>query len=170
VSRIIPLVLAALVAGAASGSARALPMRATPPGSGRVAASLAAPAPATEPVTVSKPWFRYIAPQIPAGGYMTLTNHTDHPAVLTGAASSACGMLMVHRSEAMGHTETMMSVPSVTVPSGGSISFAPGGYHLMCMQPAMAPGDRVCVTLSFQGGQTVSASFPVLSATSKPRD
>ena len=129
-----------------------------------------APAVAAEPVTASKPWFRYIAPQIPAGGYMTLTNHTDHPAVLTGAASPACGMLTVHRSEAMEGMERMLSVPSVTVPVGGTLSFAPGGYHLMCMSPRMKPGDHVDVTLNFQGGQTVSVSFPVLSATARPRD
>jgi copper(I)-binding protein len=88
-----------------------------------------APASAAEPVTVSKPWFRYVAPQVPADGYMTLTNHADRPAVLTGAASPACGTLTLHRSEGAGDTGQTVPVPSVTVPAGGTLSFAQGGYH-----------------------------------------
>jgi hypothetical protein len=40
----------------------------------------------------------------------------------------------------------------------------------MCMSPKMKPGGRISVTLSFQDGQTVNTSFPVPSATAKPRD
>lgn len=127
------------------------------------------PVSAAEPVTVSKPWFRYVAPQVPAGGYMTLTNRADHPAVLTGAASPACGTLTLHRSEGAGDTRPTVPVPSVTVPAGGTLSFAQGGYHLVCGQPEMTPGDRVAVTLSFQDGHALSTSFPVFSATAKPR-
>jgi copper(I)-binding protein len=119
---------------------------------------------AAAPVTVSGSWFRYILPQIPAGGYITLQNHSSRPAVLTGAASLACGMLMLHRTEA----DTMADVPSVTVPAGGTFSFSPGGYHLMCMQPKMKPGEPVPVTLTFQDGRKVSAMFPVLSANEQP--
>ena len=127
------------------------------------AAAFAAP-----PVTINQPWFRYITPQVPAGGYMTLRNGAPSPAVLTGASSPACGMLMLHRSEMAGGSDRMMAVASVAVPPGGAVSFAPGGYHLMCMQPRMKPGERVNVTLTFQGGQTVSAAFPVFGATGKP--
>lgn len=62
----------------------------------------------------------------------------------------------------------MLPVASVAVPPGGTISFAPGGYHLMCMQPRMTPGTSVDVTLTFRGGRTVSAAFPVYGAAGKP--
>jgi periplasmic copper chaperone A len=50
-----------------------------------------------------------------------------------------------------------------------AVRFAPGGYHLMCMQPAaaMRPGKTVAVTLDFAGGETLSAPFPVRNATGK---
>ena len=86
-----------------------------------------------------------------------------------GAASPACGMLMLHRSVEQGGQERMVSVTSVPVPAQGKVSFAPGGYHLMCMSPAaaMRPGRSVPVTLRFAGGGSLTASFPVRNATGK---
>ena len=99
---------------------------------------------------------------------MTLRNSSANPAVLTGASSPACGMLMLHRSESNGGTDRMVHVGSVAVPPHGSVSFTPGGYHLMCMQPRMKPGQSVSVTLTFQDGQTMESTFPVFSANGRP--
>jgi copper(I)-binding protein len=63
----------------------------------------------------------------------------------------------------------MDDVPSLEVPPGGAIAFAPGGYHLMCMNPtaAMKPGATVAVTFSFKGGSTLMADFAVRDAAGK---
>ena len=119
-------------------------------------------------VTASKAWIRYLLPSIPAGGYVTLTNTGDANAVVTAAASPACGMIMLHQSEDSSGMSTMMDVSSVTVPAHGSVSFAPGGYHLMCMQPQMRVGERVPVTLSFEDGSKLSLLIPVHGATDAP--
>jgi len=57
-------------------------------------------------------------------------------------------------------------VDSVDVPAGGSVSFAPGGYHLMCVQPAerVKPGNIVQMTLTFDDGGTLTADFKVRNA------
>ena len=123
---------------------------------------------ATSSVTVEKPWIRYLLPNIPAAGYMMLQNTGDNAAVLTAAASPACGMLMLHESQDDSGMAMMMDVPSVTIPAHGSISFAPGGFHLMCMQPRMKVGDNVPVTLSFQDGSTLGAILPVYGAQTAP--
>jgi copper(I)-binding protein len=128
-------------------------------------AAFAAPPPG---VTVAKPWMRYLLPSIPAGGYVTLQNSSDTPAVLTGASSPACGMLMLHQTQDMSGMAMMMDVPSVTVPAHGSVSFSPGGYHLMCMQPVMKPGTTVQVTLKFQDGSALAVAMPVFGATGAP--
>ncbi len=119
---------------------------------------------AASPITVSAPWFRYLLAQIPAGGYMTLHNTSDQPAILTAASSPACSMLMLHKSEGSGGMESMVSVPRVTVPANGTFRFAPDGYHLMCMQPKMKPGDTVPVTLRFADSAEITVSFPVRNA------
>jgi periplasmic copper chaperone A len=115
-------------------------------------------------IGVSQPWFRYLLPAIPAAGYLTLHNAANRPAVLTGAHSPACAMLMLHRTISAGGTEGMIGVKSVTVPAQGSFRFAPGGYHLMCMHPHMHPGESVPVTLMFGDGSRLVASFPVHGA------
>ncbi len=119
-------------------------------------------------VTVSAPWMRYLLPNIPAGGYLVLTNTGDTPAVLTGAASPACGMLMLHKSQDSSGMAMMMDVPNVAVPPHGSVTFAPGGYHLMCMQPSMKVGGKVAVTLNFQDGSTLAVTMPVYGASGQP--
>ena len=101
---------------------------------------------------------------LPAGGYFTLHNGGNAPVKLTGADSPACGMLMLHKSEDKGGMSQMMDVPDITVPAGGDLKFAPGGYHLMCMQPKMQPGSVVSVTLQFADGTKTYVNFAVKNA------
>ena len=124
---------------------------------------------APDGVALSKQWFRFITPTIPAAGYFTLSNSTATPQALVGASSSACGSLMLHQSVTKNGVEQMVMVPKVAVPAHGTLQFAPGGYHLMCMSPAaaMRPGQSVPVTLQFEGGASLSADFPVRGATGK---
>jgi len=120
-------------------------------------------------LTVTNGWFRALPAAVPSGGYFTLHNDGDKAVSLTGAQSPACGMLMLHKSMDHGGMGMMEHVDSVTVDPGGTLEFAPGGYHLMCMgsKPILKPGAQVPVTLSFAGGQTVSAEFQVRNAAGK---
>lgn len=113
-------------------------------------------------------WFRLV-PSLPAAGYFTLSNKSAATQTLIGAASPACGMLMLHRSIDEGGQERMVTVQNVAIPAHGDVRFAPGGYHLMCMSPAaeMRPGRSVRVTLRFADGGSQTARFPVRSATGK---
>jgi len=135
---------------------------------GLLVAPVAAAA-ATTAVTLSHPWMRFLTPRIPAAGYFTLHNNGGQPVVLTGAASPDCNQLMLHRSVEGSGTARMVMVPAVTVPAHGSVTFQPGGYHLMCMLPsaAIAPGKSVPVSLRFRDGSALSASFPVYGAKGK---
>jgi periplasmic copper chaperone A len=124
---------------------------------------LSVPSFAAAGLTIEKPWMRLIIKARPAAGYFTLKNDTDKPVALTGATSSACGMMMLHRSVEQNGVEKMLPVKSLTVPAHGAVSFAPGGYHIMCMKPqaSMERGKSVPVTLKFADGSSVSAQFPV---------
>ncbi len=128
---------------------------------------LAAPAASPE-LMVVKPWMRYLLPNIPAAGYMDLQNPGAEDVVLTGAASPACGMLMLHKSSDDSGMAMMMDVPSITVPAHGSVPLAPGGYHLMCMSPQMKIGDTVPVTLRLADGSSITATLPVYGAQNAP--
>ena len=117
-------------------------------------------------LVVKDGWFRTLPGNLPAGGYFTLHNGSTAVATLTGAESPACGMLMLHKSESEGGAMKMLDVASVPVPVGGDITFAPGGYHLMCMdaKPEMKPGATVPVTLDFADGSKVTSNFAVKNA------
>lgn len=121
------------------------------------------------PVQVSDAWIRSLPAKLPAAGYFTLHNTSGKEVSLTGAQSSACGMLMLHKSTESGGMGSMDDLASVAVPAGGTVKFAPGGYHLMCMDPApaIAPGATVSVTLSFSDGSKSQTGFAVKNAQGK---
>lgn len=118
-------------------------------------------------VAVRDSWFRALPGKLPAAGYFTLSNSGAAPITLTGAQSPGCGMLMLHMTHNMGGMMHMMEVPRIEVPAGGTVQFAPGGYHLMCTSPtpAMKPGANLPVSLGFADGQKITASFTVRNAT-----
>lgn len=124
---------------------------------------------AEQGVVVNDPWMRFIIPARPAAGYFVLANQTSRALTLVSASSPACGMLMLHRSVGDGGVERMTMVKDVDVPAHGSVTFSPGGYHLMCMSPsaAMIPGHSVPVTLRFKDGGEVTAEFSVRGALGK---
>ena len=112
-------------------------------------------------------WFRTLPGNLPAGGYFTLHNGGTAVATLTGAESPACGMLMLHKTVNESGRESMLGLARVTVPARGRLSFAPGGYHLMCTAPSSAVklGNAIPVTLSFADGSTLRANFLVRGPT-----
>jgi periplasmic copper chaperone A len=118
-------------------------------------------------VTVTDAWIRALPPSVPSGGYFTLHNGTVKPVTLTTAQSPACGMLMLHKSDSAAGMTSMDDVTELVVPAGGTVKFAPGGYHLMCMEATAKPGQHVPVTLNFRGGAKVTASFAVRNAAGK---
>ena len=121
------------------------------------------------PLAVSGGWFRALPAAVPSGGYFTLHNGGDKPVTLMGAQSPACGHLMLPKSMNHGGMGMMEHVDSVKVEAGDTLTFAPGGYHLMCMdsKPILKAGARVPVTLQFAGGETVTADFAVRNAAGK---
>ena len=129
---------------------------------------IAVPATAAE-VSVTNAWIRALPAHLPAGGYFTLKNLGKSEVSLTGASSSACGMLMLHKSSDRNGMSSMSDMESVAVPAGATVSFAPGGYHLMCMDPAasLKPGSKAFVTLEFSDGTKTTVTFAVKSARGK---
>ena len=124
--------------------------------------ALAAP---PQGLALSKPWLRFVLPSNPVSGYFTLTNTSSQARVLDGVTSSACGELMLHRSVRENGMERMTMEDGVEIPAHGSLSFAPGSYHLMCVAPtaAVKPGKAIAITLHFSDGSEITADFPVRS-------
>lgn len=120
---------------------------------------------ATASVTVADGWFRALPPSVPSGGYFTLHNAGGKPVALSDVETPACGAVMIHKSGNGG----MEHVMSLDVAAGETVTFAPGGYHLMCMAAKLMlkPGGSVPVTLIFSDGQRIMADFQVRNALGK---
>ena len=112
---------------------------------------------------VDDAWLRLLPGNVPAAGYFFLRNDGAKAVELTGASSPAFGDVMLHQSVQRSGVASMQDVHAVQVPAGGAVNFAPGGYHLMLMEPvhALKPGQKVPVTLKFADGEAVTVQFDV---------
>lgn len=110
---------------------------------------------------VANGWIRLLPAGVPAAGYFELRNRSQAAAELVGASSPAFGHAMLHRSVEEKGRSTMRHVHDLEIPAGGEVVFAPGGYHVMLMNPTrdLKIGEKVPVTLEFAGGEKITAQF-----------
>jgi copper(I)-binding protein len=120
----------------------------------------------TPVVQASDAWIRWLPANIPSGAYLTLTNSGSTPRVLAGASSPDFGAVSFHQTRTVNGMSEMSAVDRLTVAPRGSLHFAPGGYHIMLMQPTrmLHPGDQVPMTLRFADGSSLQVSFEVRGA------
>ena len=115
-------------------------------------------------VTVRDAWVREAPPMSQSlAGYMSLENHSSQSYTLVGANSLDFGRVMVHETEIKNGVARMSHRAEVRIAAGNTAVFAPGGLHLMLMQPTrtLRAGDRVSVELLFTDGRRVSVDFEV---------
>ncbi|HTW74291.1 MAG TPA: copper chaperone PCu(A)C [Steroidobacteraceae bacterium] len=132
---------------------------------GVTSSALAADAPAQgAPVQIRQAWIRWLPANLPAGGYLTLSNPSARTVSLVGASSPDYGSVMLHRSLEHNGTSRMVPVAHIDVAPHSTLSFASLGYHLMLMRPrtSITPGDHVPVTLRFADGRSMTVSFQVV--------
>ncbi len=118
-------------------------------------------------VMVKNPWIREAPPSAMAlGGFMVLQNMTAKEVALVGASSPDFSSVMLHRTIMDGGMSKMVHQKMITVPAKGEVTFQPGGYHLMLMNPkhAVKAGDKIEITLKFRDGSTLPATFEVRRA------
>ncbi len=96
-------------------------------------------------------------------GYMVLQNKTSRPQVLVAARSSGFETVTIHRTVAKEGMTGMEHSPQIELLPNASLPFAPGGYHLMLLNPkrTLHAGDRVEITLEFRGGLVLPVAYEV---------
>lgn len=112
---------------------------------------------------VGHAWVRWLPGDLPAAGYATIQNTGAAPISLLSADSADYATVMLHQSLRRDNVERMQMVDAMPIPAHGHAALAPGGYHLMLMQPQrkLAPGDVVHMRLHFSDGSTIATDFKV---------
>lgn len=115
-------------------------------------------------VTVTGAWVRALPGN--AAGYFIMRNDGTASVTLTGVKTAACGMAMLHKTSSGGGMASMSDVTSVPLAPHETVAFAPGGYHVMCMNPtaAVKPGQSVTMTFEFSDKTELPVAFAVKSA------
>lgn len=102
---------------------------------------------------ISHAWSRPTPPGAPtAAGYLTIQDKGGVADRLTGGSSPDAAAVEVHQMSMTGGIMRMRPVEGgLAVPAGGTVTLAPGGYHLMLIGPKrpFKIGDRIPVTLAF---------------------
>ena len=81
---------------------------------------------------------------------------------LTGV-SSPIGKAAVHRSEVVDGLSKMTAVPTLAIPAGEIVTFAPGGLHVMLQDitDPLAAGDTFELSLTFEHAGTLTTTVTV---------
>lgn len=153
--RLLPVVAASLACMAIAGC--------------KPAAQPAAQSPQAAGVSLSNA--RLVLPIItgdPAAAYFTASNGGDKPSRIASIEIAGAGMVMMHDTVTEGGKTGMAMLDSVDIPAHGSVTFAPGGKHVMVegLSERVKPGAKATLTLILDDGTKVQAELPVETAAS----
>ena len=117
-------------------------------------------------LTIHDAWIPAAPPRVPTlAGYMTITNGTAQTRTLVGASGALFQRIEIHRTVYDKDAGLARMIPEarVTIPSGRSVVFEPGGYHLMLTRPKrpLKEGERVSMQLRFADGSKIGVGFQV---------
>ena len=130
-------------------------------------AAVAAPAFAAGKLEIRDAWIRSAPPNATMlAGYATLHNTGDAPITINTVKAQGFDDTSLHETVLVGDVSQMRSIGKLTIAPDDSVNFAPGGKHIMLMQPAKAPqpGDHVTITFGIVGGGDQSADFVIRDA------
>jgi copper(I)-binding protein len=135
-----------------------------------VAMLLSTPAQAAETTHVSAASVRLPAVSgRPGAGYFTLHGGAGG-ATLVGVVSPLATRIELHSNNMAGGVMRMDTLPAVKVGAGESVSFSPGGNHLMIfgLAATLKPGATVPLTFRFADGRTVKVDATTVAAGATP--
>jgi copper(I)-binding protein len=125
------------------------------------------PALACGDLVISDAWVRAAPPTASVmAGYLTLGNGSQEPVTLTAVASPSFERVEMHDMTHENGVMRMRKLDQIEIAAGAKAELAPGGRHLMLIQPkgAFAVGDEIEVTLTLCGEHAQVVKLPVREA------
>lgn len=115
-------------------------------------------------LVTSEAWVRQVPPAARmTAGYLKLRNTGTEPVVLIGAESPLFNAVEIHGTVTVDGMARMRQQESVTIPPGETVSFEPGGLHLMLMQAVeqIPAQGQVPLRLLLADGESIEVVAPI---------
>lgn len=122
---------------------------------------------------VTDAWIRAAPPGASMlAGYATLANTGDAPITILTTQSDAFRMTSLHETVIQEGVSKMRELHRLVIAPGESVVLAPGGKHLMLMQPRheIAVGESVEVRFLLSDGTRVETHFDVVAPDAEGSD
>ncbi len=119
---------------------------------------------AADALIVTNAWIKNLPPTVPMrAGYMTIENTSDKPLSIVAVESEVFTQVDIHETVEKDGMMSMRPLSPLPIPAGSVTELAPGGIHLMMMQPqkTLKPGDQVSITLQLDDGSSQSLQMTV---------
>ena len=123
---------------------------------------------ASAEVIIDNAWSRATPPGHPAGGaYFEITNNGERGNQLIGVTTDPAPRVELHQTIEDQGNARMVHTPVVRIPAGETISFEPGGRHVMLMglTEALVEGEIYQITLELERGDPIQIDVEVRSPT-----
>jgi copper(I)-binding protein len=119
-----------------------------------------------EDIAVENAWIPEAPPTVSAlAGYLTISNNLSEDIVLVGAQSPYFEEVVFHQTIVDQDTDyaRMVEHGPISIRSGESFDFSPGGYHLMLINPLQAVNTEsaIPVLLLLANNSRVKVSFEI---------
>lgn len=115
---------------------------------------------------IAHPWSQELPPNAPnVAAYFIIHNSGNAADRLLGVDSPIAGEAQLHEHVMQGDLMKMQHVPSVEIPAGGNVTFAPMAYHVMLLnlksRDLLSDGKRFPMTLHFEKAGDVTVEVAV---------
>ncbi len=112
----------------------------------------------------SDAWIKNLPAAVPVrAGYLTIHNPRSRAVSIVALHSEAFASVEIHQTRMQDGMMRMDPVPNMTIAPGATVHLAPGGLHLMLMQPAQPtrPGEVRRITIEFDDGSMQTLELTV---------
>jgi copper(I)-binding protein len=115
---------------------------------------------------IAHPWSQELPPNAPTvATYFVIHNEGKTADRLLSVDTAIAGEAQLHEHVMQNDVMKMQHVPSVEIPAGGEVTFAPMAYHVMLLnlkdRSLLTDGKRFAMTLHFEKAGDVTVEVAV---------
>ncbi|RON15171.1 copper chaperone PCu(A)C [Pseudomonas frederiksbergensis] len=115
---------------------------------------------------IAHPWSQELPPNAPTvAAYFVIHNSGKTADRLLSVDSPIAGVAQLHEHVMQNDLMKMQQVPSVEIPAGGEVTFAPMAYHVMLLElkdrSLLSDGKRFPLTMHFEKSGDVTVDVTV---------